>query len=344
MLIWLTLLRNTTMWSQLTSTHLVLLAMNCSLVHIMRHHLLLVNSSISLQKWHLLVLCWHSWCQITQWRCGDLCWDLCSSVADCRDFCAWNWLWQLWSNGVSSGTHVDPAHVTRTSQIWGQMNSKVHFNFIWFKLMNSERKRINAISNQHDSYSRNRKRRQQWRTAATRSTRMGWREPSWSHRTSGLLAWCNRRIPLLCLIGNIQLWAENLAIYTQLVNTTNHVDDACCLSTDETVMSSLIVYHKLVKLLGVISIIISFHTTIAASEKSDTITDDSIADNIKAPTTWWRTMNVQQRQVAEAGEATGKPLPPPLLPPPTTTVGTVGVIRSPHLCLNGCIYRPKILV
>ena len=49
-LIQLTLLRNTTMWSQLTSTHLVPLAMNYSLVHLMQRHLLLVNSSISLTE------------------------------------------------------------------------------------------------------------------------------------------------------------------------------------------------------------------------------------------------------------------------------------------------------
>ena len=40
------------MWSQLTSTHLIPLAMNYSLMHIMRRHLMLVNPSISLQTAH----------------------------------------------------------------------------------------------------------------------------------------------------------------------------------------------------------------------------------------------------------------------------------------------------
>ena len=43
-------LRNTTMWTQLTSTHLVSLAMNLALMWFMRHHLPAVNSSVLLQR------------------------------------------------------------------------------------------------------------------------------------------------------------------------------------------------------------------------------------------------------------------------------------------------------
>ena len=47
------------MWSQLTSSHLVSLDRHCSLMHVIRHHLPLVNSSISLhlaKSYHPLIL------------------------------------------------------------------------------------------------------------------------------------------------------------------------------------------------------------------------------------------------------------------------------------------------
>ena len=72
---------------------------------------------------YLLVLCWHSWCQLALWWCRDLCCDLCSFVAACSNGFTWNWMWQPWNNGVSSGICVDSVQIARTEFIWDRLRS-----------------------------------------------------------------------------------------------------------------------------------------------------------------------------------------------------------------------------
>ena len=114
-------LRNTTMWTQLTSTHLVPLAMNPTLVQFMRHHLPVVNSSISLHWWNncclvlssrsLIALLLAFWCT---WKHRK---EKITSTHNCRLHACMSWSHHSWHQSLFL-FHYRPGSFLNLSEFW----------------------------------------------------------------------------------------------------------------------------------------------------------------------------------------------------------------------------------